>query len=137
LLFLVYRPVAARETFGIVYHSPYPAIQDPQLKERVNFADWSFLKNLTPTERRITLQIDDLWIQCFVPMLLLSHDIRFCIEPPAFDDSSSGNTLHAPACEQPSARISVKKQNGTRFPFRVVATRAEDLKAGSNSQTDR
>jgi hypothetical protein len=130
LLFLIYRPVAAREPFGIIYHSPYPAIQDPQLKENVNFADWSFLESLTPTERQITLQIDDLWIQCFVRMLLLSHNIPFCIEPPVFDDSSSGNVLHPPSCGQPTLRVTAEEATRAKFRFRVIAVRTEspDLK---------
>src|SRR6202035_5689553 len=82
LAFFCYRPFASLNAFGIHYSAPYPVVRD--LKKTINFADWSFLRNVQSSDK-IGIQTEDRFMQGFARMLLRSHRIKFCLEAPAFD----------------------------------------------------
>jgi hypothetical protein len=120
--FFFYRPVAARRPFGIHYTRPYPALADTGLKTTLNFADWSFLRHLQPRDN-VAVHIEDPFIQSFVRMLLLSHGVKFYLEPPAFDRSSQSTVVPTGNCPNAGARLSLAKSIKGPFPYRLVLVR--------------
>jgi hypothetical protein len=114
LAFFFYRPVASRSAFGIHYSAPYPAIQDPNLKKTINFADWSFLRHVERTDK-IRVRVEDPWSQLFARILLRTHRINFCLEGPAFDSASLASVVPMPPC--PEATVSLSAAKATKGPF--------------------
>jgi len=118
--FFVYRPIASRKSFGIHYDRPYPAIMDPKLKSTINFANRSFLRRLHPSDK-VAVQIEDPWIQYFVRMLLSSHHIKFCLEPPAFDGTAMPQPV-VPTAHCSGATVLVTVTKSTKGPFPAQLT---------------
>jgi hypothetical protein len=114
--FLFYRPAASCKPFGVHYPPPYPSIPDPKLKEMINFADWSILRHLRSGDH-VTVYIEDPFIQSFVRILLLSHHVKFCLEPPAFAGSSRLSIVPTRNCPNPTVRLVAEKS--TQGPFAV------------------
>jgi hypothetical protein len=120
--FFFYRPAAAHKPFGIHYLLPYPALANRELKTTINFADWSFLKLLQPQDN-VAVQVEDPFIQSFVRMLLLSHQIRFCLEPPAFDRSSRSSVIPTGNCPNTTVHLIVRKSTKAPFAAQLALTR--------------
>jgi hypothetical protein len=112
--FFLYRPIAANKPFAIHYLPPYPSLANRELKTTINFADWSFLKLLQPHDT-VAVHIEDPFIQSFVRMLLLSHQVRFCLEAPAFDRSS--HSLIVPTGNCPKATVYLIVTKSSKEPF--------------------
>jgi hypothetical protein len=120
--FLVSRPVAARQRFAIHYPPPYPALMNVEAKTTINFADWSFLAMLQSHDR-VAVHIEDPFIQSFVRMLLISHHIQFCLEPPAFDRSSRSSIIPTGDCPRATAHLVVAKSTNAAFRVRLALMR--------------
>jgi hypothetical protein len=120
--FFLYRPVAARKPFAIHYPPPYPAIAELELKKTIDYDDWSSLHHLRPQDK-VAVQIEDPFIQSFVRMLLLSHQIRFCLEPPAFDRSSQSSVIPIGHCPKATVRLTVAKSTNGPFPLHLALMR--------------
>jgi hypothetical protein len=116
--FLFYRPVASCKPFAIHYPPPYPSVPDPMLKEIINFADWSILRHLRSGDH-VTVHIEDPFIQSFVRILLLSHHVKFCLEPPAFAGSSRLSIIPTGNCPNPTVRLVAEKSTQGPFAFQL------------------
>jgi hypothetical protein len=119
LSFFFYRPFAAHKPFGIHYPPPYPALATLELKTTINFADWSILRHLHVNDN-VAVHIEDPFIQSFVRMLLLSHHVRFCLEPPAFDRSSRSSVIPTGICPKATVRLVVIKSSKGPFSFHLA-----------------
>ena len=117
--FFFYRPFAAHKPFGIHYPAPYPALATLELKTTINFADWTILRHLHVNDN-VAVHIEDPFIQSFVRMLLLSHHIRFCLEPPAFDRSSRASVILTGNCPKSTVRLVVIQSTKGPFPFHLA-----------------
>ena len=82
----------------------------------INFADWSFLRHLRSGDR-VAVQIEDPFIQSFVRILLLSHHVKFCLEPPAFAGSSRLSVVPTGDCPKSATRLVAA--NSATGPFSV------------------
>jgi hypothetical protein len=120
--FFFYRPLAARKPFGIHYALPYPALLNLELKTTINFADWSFLRQLQP-RNNVAVHIEDPFIQSFVRMLLLSHHVKFCLESPAFDRSSRSSVIPTENCQRATVRLVATKSTKGPYPVRLALVR--------------
>ena len=84
---LIYRPIAAKKRPFGHYHPPYPsAASDPYLRKRFNFSDWTVLGEIGARDE-VRIDAEDPFIQYFVKMLLLSHNRRFIVAPPVYENA--------------------------------------------------
>jgi len=95
---LIYRPIAAKKRPFGHYRAPYPAALDRNLKKRFNFSDWTVLNEIGAQDE-VRIDVDDPWLQYFAKMLLLSHDRRFYVAAPVYENA-------VPLVVSPSAKDS-------------------------------
>jgi hypothetical protein len=130
LAFFCYRPFASLNAFGIHYSAPYPVVRD--LKKTINFADWSFLRNVQSSDK-IGIQTEDRFMQGFARMLLRSHRIKFCLEAPAFDakgDPRSGGRTSP--CQGETALLNTAKATEGAYLLKLNFQRIGDVDENDN-----
>ena len=75
------RPVFAARPYGIHYRQPYPNIQGETLKRNFDWADFSFLKDLT-SDDLVAISMPYPWIRAYVRIALMNRKIpHYCTTP--------------------------------------------------------